>query len=158
MSKAKELFKGKPSKMLKVLEEGTAFDISIWAKPPSANARKIWLQSMTTVADLEESGKDNDAIEKMAELGINLVLITNCEESGIPFFTNEDKTFLSVDLDQGYLDMMIIAGADMINLPDRLKQGLMLNMGSDEDTEEPEKKPTVQVESSSQTTQPNPQE
>lgn len=158
MSKVKELFKGKPSKMEKVLDEGTAFDISIWSKPPSSNARKIWLQTMTSVSDLEESGKDNDAIDKMSELAINLVLITNCDESGKPFFTNEHKEFLNEELDQGYLDKLIIAGADMINLPERIKQGLLLNMLGDEVESEPEKKQRKQLESSSQTTQPNPQE
>jgi len=133
MSRARDEFKGKPSVTVEVLKAGEPFKTAVFIKPPSPNARKIWFQSMTEIAELEENGKEGQAINKFAELATSLILITNCDEDGKPFFLNEDKAFLNGEIegeefDKGYYDRLVIEGAKMMKLNEQMTKFLLLDV------------------------------
>jgi hypothetical protein len=157
MSRAKELYKGKPSRMIEVLSAGTAFEDGVYCKPPSPAARAVFYTSLNEVSDLEEKGNNAEAIEKLNELSLKLILITNCDETGKPFFLNDDKDFLQNELDKGYYDAMVSAGCEILGLPETLRSGLLLDMLKGEELQT-EKKQLAEAVSSNQTTQENQQE
>jgi hypothetical protein len=141
MSKAKELFKGKPSKMTKVLDADTAFTEEVWCKPPSALSRKVFFEKMSKSSNLKDEDKQ-EAIQQMSELALDLILITSCDVNGHPFFDADDKQLLTEQLDKGYYDQMVQAGCEILNLPDTLTKALALNLDKliDEFEDETEKK------------------
>jgi hypothetical protein len=128
MSKARQLYKGTPSKLVKVLEEGTAFEQAIYVKPPSAKSRAVFYNNLQSMAEESEKVSEETAIEKLQGFAVDLILITNSDGAGKPVFTSEDKLFLSEEFDQGYFDKLVIAGAEIIKLPDTIKKGLLLDI------------------------------
>ena len=146
MSNMKELYKGRPSKLVPVIDAGDAFDYALYCKPPSALSRSVWMEKLMNISESE--GGQSQAVALMAEMAIDLILITACNEVGKPAFCKDDRAFLQETFEVHHHDMMVEAACEIIgNIPDQVVEGMMMdilkNSEDDKDDnkdEEPEEK------------------
>lgn len=154
--KQKREYRGRPSKLDRVLDPGTAFEDEVWVKPPSQKSKLIFFSKMTSVADFNDSGNDEKALETLQELGIDLILITACNNHGAPFFANNERDLIS-DIDANYYGALISAGCEMIGIPGDLRKALLLDLTGDDDIKKSEQPSSQDGECSNQSEQQNPQ-
>jgi len=130
----KHLFKGKPSKIVPVKEARDAFDEELFCKPPSARSRSVFMEKLVKLTDSDESA----AVASIAEIAIDLILITSCDKNGVPFFTKDEREFLEDELPINYHDILIKAGADIMGcVPNSILDGMLMDIiKDDEETED----------------------
>ena len=126
-----KLYKGKPSKIVPVIDAGDAFDDAVFCKPPSALSRAVWMEKLVKLTDSDVS--EANAVAKIAVMAIDLILITSCDENGVPMFANEDREFLQEKLEVHHHDMMVKAASDILgNIPEQILQGMLMDMLDDD--------------------------
>jgi len=130
-----QLYKGKPSKIELVIKAGDAFDEAVYCKPPSARSRAVWMETLMKIVDSNE--KETEAISKIADQAVNLILITSCNSEGVPIFVNEDREFLADQLEVHHHDMMVKAGCDIIgNIPLEVQEGMLMDVFKEDKEDE----------------------
>lgn len=134
----KHPYKGKPSRIVPVIEAGDAFVDAVYCKPPSALSRSVWMEKLVKLTDSNVS--EANAVEKIAAMAIDLILITSCDENGVPTFVNDDREFLQEKLEVHHHDMMVQAASDILgNIPKQILDGMLMDMLEDEKEEKKDK-------------------
>ena len=131
-----KLYKGKPSKIVPVIAAGEAFEHAVFAKPPSAGSRKMLMSKLLVLTESDES--ESTSVDKIAEIAIDLILMTSCDDCGVPNFEKADREFISEKLELYHHDKMVIAGCEMVgNIPDQVQEAMLMDMlKGDEDVKE----------------------
>ena len=130
-----QLYKGKPSKIELVIEADDAFEEAVYCKPPSARSRAVWMETLMKIVDSND--KETEAIGKIADQAINLILITSCTEQGVPIFVNDDREFLAEKLEVHHHDMMVKAGCKIIgNTPLEVQEGMLMDVFKEDKKED----------------------
>lgn len=141
MSKLTELYKGRPSKLVQVIDAGEAFEYALCCKPPSALSRSVWMEKLMSISE-DKGVHAASPVEQMAEMAIDLILITACDDLGKPVFFKDDREFLQETLELHHHDMMVEAACEIIgNIPVEVVQGMRMDIlkGDDEEDDDENK-------------------
>lgn len=103
-----KLFKGKPSKIEKVFAKGEQWTADINVKPPSTASFDALILNLAAAGEND----DADAIKRMAEWKLDIIICCACDTDGLPIWNKDDKTDLA-QVDKIFIDQLFYESLDI---------------------------------------------